>query len=137
MTPKQVANQLLQNGKPASKERCHQKKLKSEMDQALQDSDEGFEAFTTEEIDEALNHLKLGKAAGIDGIFTKMIKNFGPTIKSWVLSLLNKCAQTFNIPKTWRKSRVVALLKPGKDPTSKMSYRPISYCASCTSYMNA
>ena len=69
------------------------------MDQALQDSDEGFEAFTTEEIDVALNHLKLGKAAGIDGIFTEMIKHFGPTTKSWVLSLLNKCAQTFNIPK--------------------------------------
>ena len=71
MTPNQVANQLLQNGKPASKERGHLKKLKSEMDQALQDSDEGFEAFTTKEIDEALNHLKLGKAAGIDGIFTE------------------------------------------------------------------
>ena len=126
VTPNQVANQLLQNGKPTSKERGHLKKLKSEMDQALQDSDEGFEAFTTEEIDVALNHLKLGKAAGIDGIFTEMIKHFGPTTKSWVLSLLNKCAQTFNIPKTWRKSRVVALLKPGKDPTSKKSYRPIS-----------
>ena len=32
VTPNQVANQLLQNGKPASKERGHLKKLKSEMD---------------------------------------------------------------------------------------------------------
>ena len=31
-----------------------------------------------------------------------------------------------HIPKIWRKSRVVALLKPCKDPASPKSYRPIS-----------
>ena len=31
-----------------------------------------------------------------------------------------------SIPKIWRKSRVVALLKPCKDPASPTSYRPIS-----------
>ena len=31
-----------------------------------------------------------------------------------------------HIPKLWRKSRVVALLKPCKDPASPKSYRPIS-----------
>jgi hypothetical protein len=30
------------------------------------------------------------------------------------------------IPKKWRESQVIALLKPGKDPTEAKSYRPIS-----------
>ena len=119
VTPNEVANQLILNGKPTYKERGQQKKLKHEMDLALQASEEQFEPFTIEEFDEALSHLKPGKAAGIDGITTEMIQHFGPTTKKWILTLMNKCASTSNIPKTWRKARVVALLKPGKDPTSK------------------
>ena len=40
--------------------------------------------------------------------------------------LLNECMRTNSIPKIWRKSRVVALLKPCKDPASPKSYGPIS-----------
>ena len=39
---------------------------------------------------------------------------------------MNYCATAYTIPKAWRKSRVVALLKPGKPPDSRKSYRPIS-----------
>ena len=69
--------------------------------------------------------MKVGKASGLDGITTEMIKHFGSKTKSWVLDLYNKCAETSNIPNGWKKARVVALLKPGKDPTSKKSYRTI------------
>ena len=44
----------------------------------------------------------------------------------WVLSLLNACARTHRLPRLWRQARVVALLKPGKDPSSPKSFRPIS-----------
>ena len=44
----------------------------------------------------------------------------------WVLSLLNVCAITLRLPILWRQARVVALLKPGKDPSSSKSFRPIS-----------
>ena len=44
----------------------------------------------------------------------------------WVLSLLNACARTHRLPRLWRQARVVALLKPGKDPSSSKSFRPIS-----------
>ena len=50
----------------------------------------------------------------------------GPGTKEWILKLFNVCRETFQIPKLWRKSKVVALLKPGKDPESPKSYRPIS-----------
>ena len=39
----------------------------------------------------------------------------------WALSLFN-----VRLPRLWRQARVVALLKPGKDPSSPKSFRPIS-----------
>ena len=40
--------------------------------------------------------------------------------------MINKCADTCTIPAAWRRAKVVALLKPGKEPTNRKSYRPIS-----------
>ncbi|GFR87242.1 RNA-directed DNA polymerase from mobile element jockey-like [Elysia marginata] len=55
-----------------------------------------------------------------------MIQHFGPKTMSWVLNLFNNCVRTCRIPNGWRKTKVVALLKPGKDPKVPKSYRPIS-----------
>jgi len=129
VTPDQVANQLLQNGKPHNKEKGQQKKLKCQMEQAISDSCEQFEKFTPQELKKALTLMKTGKAPGLDGITTEMIQHFGPKTMSWVLNLFNNCADTCRIPNGWRKARgVVALLKPGKgkDPNAAKSYRPIS-----------
>ena len=57
---------------------------------------------------------------------TEMIKHSALKAKSWVLDIFNKCAETSNILNGWGKPRVVSLLKPERDPTSKKSYRPIS-----------
>ena len=61
---------------------------------------------------------------------SKAIKNFGPVTMQWLLSLLNACARTHRLPRLWRRARVVALLKPRKDPSSSKSYRPISHFVS-------
>ena len=55
-----------------------------------------------------------------------MIQHFGAQTRSWVLKLINKCAETSTIPRAWRRAKVAAILKPGKDPNHKKSYRPIS-----------
>ena len=126
VTPNQVANQLLQNGKPPNKEKGHKKRLKFKMDQAMAECDNDFDKFSLAELEKAMKFMKMGKASGLDGITTEMIKHFGPNTNSWLLDLFNECAETNKIPNGWKKARVVALLKPGKDPTSKKSYRPIS-----------
>ena len=82
--------------------------------------------FTIIELQTSLKHLKNGKAAGLDEILTEEIKNFGPVTTQWVLNLLNACARTHRLPRLWRQARVVALLKPGKDPSSPKSFRPNS-----------
>ena len=100
--------------------------MKQEMDSILKDNPGQMDPFTLRELEEAISHLKIGKAAGLDGITTEVIKHFGPRTRAWLLDLMNSCAVSYSIPKAWRKARVVALLKPGKDPNLKKSYRPIS-----------
>ena len=126
VTPNDVANQLLLNGKPTHKQRGQKKAAKRETANITKDSINQFDDFTEQELKEALALLKTGKAAGLDNITTEMIQHFGATTRSWVLTLLNKCAQTCTIPRAWRRAKVAALLKPGKDPNHKKSYRPIS-----------
>ena len=132
VTPNSVANQLLLNGKPNNKERGYLKKTKTEMNQVLQSSDEIFFPFTMGELQEAINTLKPGKAAGLDGITPEMIKHFGIKTLEWIRALFNNCAATFKLPKIWKKAKVAALLKPKKDPKLPTSYRPISLF--CTLY---
>ena len=100
--------------------------MKTETDKALAECDDELEEFTLPELNSALTFMKTGKACGLDGITTEEILHFGPKSKAWILCLFNKCASENRIPKQWRKARVVALLKPGKDPTERKSYRPIS-----------
>ena len=126
VTPDEVANQLLQNGKSSTNEKGYRKRMKTETDEALAECDVQFEEFTLPELNSALTFMKTGKACGLDGITTEEILHFGTKSKAWILQLFNKCANENCIPKEWRKARVVALLKPGKDPTQRKSYRPIS-----------
>ena len=38
---------------------------------------------------------------------------------------------THSIPKIWRKAKVIAVEKPGKDPSLAANYRPISLLSVC------
>ena len=40
--------------------------------------------------------------------------------------MLKECTHTKHILSIWRKAKVIAIPKPGKDPSSPKSYRPIS-----------
>lgn len=121
ITPNQVASQLLLNGKYNTN--CQKATIKRSIPT---ESTNFGKPFTIRELNRGLNSMKNGKAAGIDDICVEQVKHFGTVAKEWILSLFNNCRESFQIPKLWRKSKVVALLKPGKDPESPKSYRPIS-----------
>ena len=59
--------------------------MKKEMNITL----ENFESFTLEELEEAIKWLKLGKASGLDGITTEMIRQFGTKTRAWILEMVN------------------------------------------------
>lgn len=121
VTPNQVAQQLLKNGKT-------EKRIKTERLQRdhATETNSLVGPFTVKEFNNAVNTMKNGKAAGEDDICTEQIKHFGSATKNWLLTLFNNCVSELKIPKLWRKSKVISLLKPGKDPESASSYRPIS-----------
>ena len=48
----------------------------------------------------------------------------------YATKMLNDCLEQQQIPNVWRKAKVVALLKPGKDPESPNSYRPTALLCS-------
>ena len=136
-TPNDVAHQLLLNGKPNNQEKGHLKKLKLEMDQAMHEGESHLDPVSIEELQKTMEHLKLGKAAGLDGISTEVIKHFGPETQQWILELFNICATSCKITKTWRKAKVVAILKPGKDPNNKKDIDLSLFYVFYTSFMSA
>ena len=69
--------------------------------------------------------MESNKAAGLDDILCQQINHLGSAALQWLLDTFNECMRINSIPKIWRKSRVVALLKPCKDPASQKSYIPI------------
>ena len=83
-------------------------------------------AFFSDKLNAGINALKNGKAIGLDGIFTKEVKHFGPLVKMWILNMFNYCMAKKNIHKIWLKTCVIALLEPGKDPSLAKSFRPTS-----------
>ena len=70
--------------------------------------------------------LKNNKASGRDYVLVEQLKNLGPKAHRWLLTMLNKCFMENKIPTLWRQSKIIAILKPGKDSAIPKSYRPIS-----------
>lgn len=121
VTANQVATQLLLNGKSTDR----MPKL-TPIVAEQQNRTDLSKPFTHQELETAMKTLKNGKAAGVDDLTVEQIKHLGPKATNWLLDLYNNSLSTIKIPKAWRKSKVIALLKPGKDPSDAKSYRPIS-----------
>ena len=49
-----------------------------------------------------------------------------PKTHNWLFAMLNICFTQNKIPTIWRKSNIIAILKPVKDSVTPKSYRPIS-----------
>jgi hypothetical protein len=79
-----------------------------------------------EEVTAAIGKVKLNKAPGVDGVMPEFIRNLGPRAIIWLSKLFSQVIEKTEIPKTWKQSKVMAVLKPGKDPKDPKSYRPIA-----------
>ena len=92
----------------------------------MAECDNDFDKFSLIEFDNALASMKMGKASGLEGSTTEIIKHFSHNTNSLILDLFNESSKTNKIPNGWKKARVVDLLKPGEDSISKKSFRPFS-----------
>lgn len=81
--------------------------------------------FTKHEFAVALSTC--GKSApGPDKITYEMLKHVHPNTQDAILFLFNKIWQAGRLPKSWKESIVVGILKEGKDTSLPSSYRPIA-----------
>ncbi|CAI6375546.1 unnamed protein product [Macrosiphum euphorbiae] len=125
VTPDQIAHQLLLNGKPQKLKQVA-KPNKRIIRNKEKEGNHFSQPFEEDELNIAIETMKLRKAAGLDNIFLEQIRNFGPKAKRWILALYNEIRNQKNIPKIWRKTKIIAILKPGKDTDDPKNYRPIS-----------
>ncbi|XP_064425048.1 PC-esterase domain-containing protein 1A [Latimeria chalumnae] len=70
--------------------------------------------------------------AGVDSVLPDFLKNLGPRGRDWLAALFTKIISSCKLPKIWRKSKVIAILKPGKPTNNPKGYRPIALL--CTTY---
>jgi len=87
--------------------------------------------FSTTELDNALRTVKTGTAPGYDNIHPEFLVHLGPRARSWLCRFFSRIPKEDNIPKSWRKAKVIAIEKPGKDPKIAANYRPISLLSVC------
>ena len=127
VTANQVAHQLLLNSRWNPDHRPKRVKLPKAADTcSLRGLSDFTRPFSMNDLCGAIKEMKSNKAAGLDNILREQIKHIGSAALQWLLDMFNECMRTNIIPKIGRKSRVVALLKPCKDPASPKSYRSIS-----------
>lgn len=86
---------------------------------------------TSEELNAALQQIKCRKAAGIDNIFPEFMKNTGPRVRAWLLEFYRDIIDKRKVPNLFRKCKIIAIAKQGKDPALTSSYRPIALLSVC------
>ena len=78
-----------------------------------------------EEYIKGIATLKYNKAACIDDVLVEQLDNLGLRAHKWLQTMLSKCLTENKIPKVWRQSKIIAILKPGKDSATPKTYIPL------------
>ena len=101
-----IASRLIQNSNfELEKARLNviKKAAKSKI-KSLQPITEMSEAFSMDELNAAINEMKIGKAAGVDGIYMEFIKNLKENVKNWILVLYSNIINFVIMPKEFKKA---------------------------------
>lgn len=67
-----------------------------------------------------------GKAPGLDRVTTQMLKKSSWKISVQIYYIILFSFSFFYFPTQWKKAKVLAFPKPGKNPSSPANFRPIS-----------
>ena len=122
VTADQVPCQLLLNGKGNSTHRPSKARI---TDNHITEHSLTSQ-FTMEELMKGIKILNNNKAAGLDDMLCEQIKNMGTKAMVRLKEMMNNILVSKKFQKLWRKSKVIAILKPDKDSSIHKGYRPIS-----------
>ncbi len=82
--------------------------------------------FTFDEVRAAVDRSNNTKAFGPDNLTIFHLKHLGQGGIQYLTDLFNLSLRKCQIPSIWKTSTIIPIPKPGKDPKSSASYRPIS-----------
>ena len=107
----------------------HRRRFETEQESILNDRSEYGgainELFTMQELRTALAAAK-DTAPGRDNITASMLRHLPESSLQVLLDLYNETWRQQQLPKEWKHSKIVPVLKPQKDPTKAVSHRPIA-----------
>jgi len=129
MNPNSVASCLLSNGKFKNPNKEFTRDINRQLKEAWcsPSVDQNLcSEFSADEMFSAIKTLKAGKAPGVDNLHPEFFLHMDDTCLDWLREFFNHCLKTISVPKIWKLSKVVAVLKPKKPPDNPSSYRPIS-----------
>ena len=118
----QVAHQLLINGQGT----MSTKQKRPILPHIQEGTPTMAHPFSEEENKKGIAALKNNKTADRDDVLVEQLKHLGQKANKWLHTMLNVCFTGNKIPKIWRQSKIIAILKPGKDSAIPKNYRPIS-----------
>ena len=132
VTPNQVAHHLIKLGQ-AKSDGHWEKGIRDEWRQHLlrNSTMPKPDTISVKELNTALENTKSGTAAGYSDIAPEFLKHLGPLARCWLSKFLSHILKVQRTPRLWRRSKVIAILIPGKDPKAAASYRPISLLSVC------
>ena len=94
-------------------------------DVALRSYFDPCQLTNSDEFQEAIRSIKVGKAPGSNGIPNRALKHLPQRAVSLLVRIFNAILFTHHFPSLWKHARLTSILKPGKDPALPSSYRPI------------
>ncbi|GFT05259.1 reverse transcriptase domain-containing protein [Trichonephila clavipes] len=80
--------------------------------------------FLIEELEAAIAKMNPGKAPGPGVIFGHMVQHFGNLAKKELLEIFNLSWATGKLPKIWKLSTIIPILKPNKNASECKNYFP-------------
>jgi hypothetical protein len=78
------------------------------------------------DVSKELQHLKFGKACGLDGIPYECLRHLPRRPLVHLTGLFNHCFRLSHFSAPWKEAKIITLPKPGKDPKFPQNLRPIS-----------
>ena len=122
----QVAHQLLINSRGTMSNKPKRHVLLPTAEESM------VYPFSEEEYNRGIATLKNNKSAGIDDVLVEQLNNHGPNAHKWLLAMVNNCFTQNKVPTIWRKSKIIAILKSGKNYATPKIAVQYPFCGTST-----
>ncbi len=128
INPDRIARKVVHSSKAPSKKLFSKQIIRAyhELRRRTPKDNELSSTFSIDDINNALMFMKNGKASGFDAIYPEFLTFSGPRTRLWLARFFTNVLVLNNLPAIFKKTKIIALLKPGKPNDKPESYRPIA-----------